>query len=1036
MRNWFFTGLAFTIFIGLAGCQGDLSKLPSEPLTLAKDGETNVVIVASSKATEPEKHAAKELAEFLHRVTGTEFPIIAESAASGKNPKIYVGWTEFADAAGIDASKLGEEEWIIRTVGDNLIITGGRPRGTLYGVYEFLEDQVGCHWLDRETEVIPDKPTLMVEPMDIQTKPWFWQRRVSSPTGTPDNKWNFMVRNKTYRYDFHGRGDFPPEGAFHRLDGWPRQGHSFSYFVSANDHFDAHPEYFSLVGGKRLPAYDGAGPGQLCLTNPETLRLTLENLRKFIARDRAESAEKGCPPPRVYKIGQNDKYDAHCQCAACQAIAKREGSEAGPLVEFMNAVAEDIEKDHPDILVETFAYNLTSPPPKNVRPRDNVQIGWCDVYSKCDGIRPLKHPYNYDNHDELVGWGKIAPRLAIGDDYWTVFGYYNFFPLPYEIASCVADDLKFFADQGCESFYAESQAYLESGQQFIPLKFWLAYQLLVDPHQPVEPLIKTFMKGYYGPAASKMREYLRYLRKRIDEDAQFKALREEPHKLNYLDVTFFKKSEELFDEAEDLAKSDGLAAKHVAMERFILDGALLYLWPWLERKLPPGEVMPFDHETVIKRYEKEWRIFVKNRFSRFYSANKLSVNKDGKLLERMTGLFRNPKLPEQFKNLPAEDVADFNWLTFSTVRPSQKFVADDEAAGGMAAEPAAMSAIQVAEKGGDKQTGDSFLEKPLCFGATGGPTVTLKPRDVPQDGAYHLHKLGRIRVKPGTVVWALDGKRLGVNVDRVFVPGADDPTENDWNAYVSLKVQGPAHVKGSTKPNGVWMDRVLLVKPQPGEQMDEAYKKQLKEERRRAALRPKLKVPKLTKTADGDPVKVDWTKAVDAGKWWTHKGNETDRDVSAKFAYDDNWLYLQLTERMDTKTPRIHPRIWYGDHWELLVAPQRDVKPYRQLAINPDEKFLELAYGEPKWESGTKVKSNIDDKTWTLNVALPLKNLVPDGAEPGRSFYLNLMRGGKENLFWSPVFGEKFHSLDRLGEVVLGPRKTPGIAEKVNNKAE
>ena len=55
---------------------------------------------------------------------------------------------------GIDCEKLGEEEWVIRTVGDDLILTGGRPRGTMYAVYEFLEDYVGCHWLDRKTEVV------------------------------------------------------------------------------------------------------------------------------------------------------------------------------------------------------------------------------------------------------------------------------------------------------------------------------------------------------------------------------------------------------------------------------------------------------------------------------------------------------------------------------------------------------------------------------------------------------------------------------------------------------------------------------------------------------------------------------------------------------------------------------------------------------------------------------------------------------------------------------------------------------------------
>ena len=53
---------------------------------------------------------------------------------------------------------------------------------------------------------------------------------------------------------------------------------------------------------------------------------------------------------------------------------------------------------------------------------------------------------------------------------------------------------------------------------------------------------------------------------------------------------------------------------------------------------------------------------------------------------------------------------------------------------------------------------------------------------------------------------------MGVNVDRLVVAEAKDPTVNDWDAYISLKVKGPDYVKGSTDTNGLWMDRVLLVK--------------------------------------------------------------------------------------------------------------------------------------------------------------------------------------------------------------------------------
>jgi len=56
--------------------------------------------------------------------------------------------------------------------------------------------------------------------------------------------------------------------------------------------------------------------------------------------------------------------------------------------------------------------------------------------------------------------------------------------------------------------------------------------------------------------------------------------------------------------------------------------------------------------------------------------------------------------------------------------------------------------------------------------------------------------------------------------DRLFVDDSDDPAANDWNAYISLMLRGPAYVKHSDEPNGVWMDRVLLVKPQPDEAVD------------------------------------------------------------------------------------------------------------------------------------------------------------------------------------------------------------------------
>jgi hypothetical protein len=386
----------------------------------------------------------------------------------------------------------------------------------------------------------------------------------------------------------------------------------------------------------------------------------------------------------------------------------------------------------------------------------------------------------------------------------------------------VGPDLRHFADCGAETFFAESADYVDPGENFIALKFWLAYQLLVNPRQPTESLIRTFLDGYYGAAAPAMQRYLTYLTKRIDRDAQPMMARNAPHKLAYLDMAFFRTSQGLFDEAEAQVIPGSLAARHVQRERFKADGAMLFLWPWLERKLPSGTAMPFDKETVIRRYESAWRAH--RWYHRWYTEDndKRWQNPDGKLRERMVALFRDPQLPERFRGLPQAKVADFNWLTFSPITPRQKFVADPDAAGGMTAEPAGLSAMLAAEEG-TPSTGrtEALSTHTLTFGVTGGPAITLKPVEISQDGKYHLYRIGRVTIREGsapgapsgTTVWALEGRKLGVCVDRLYVPDSADPDANVWDAYISLKVNGPAYVKGSTAPNGVWMDRVLLVKP-------------------------------------------------------------------------------------------------------------------------------------------------------------------------------------------------------------------------------
>jgi hypothetical protein len=152
------------------------------------------------------------------------------------------------------------------------------------------------------------------------------------------------------------------------------------------------------------------------------------------------------------------------------------------------------------------------------------------------------------------------------------------------------------------------------------------------------------------------------------------------------------------------------------------------------------------------------------------------------------------------------------------------------------------------------------------------------------------------------------------------------------------------------------------------------------------------------------------------------QGTATERALDVRLAHDGRFLYVRLRETLDPRTLVSHPEVWSGDDdWELLFAPERGANPYYQFGVNPDGKHLTLAYGVPsrRWESGARVVSKTDDDSWTVGLAFPLERLVPGGTKPGRTIYANLLRGGNEPLAWSPTYSHSFHTLQRMGEIVL-----------------
>lgn len=168
------------------------SRMPaSEPtLCLAKDKETDYFIVSPDKPTPDETTAITELSRYLEQMTGAPFPVVVEREFDKSSKGVFVGHTRLALAHG--ATGLDAEEWLIKPVSDHLLITGGRPRGTLYAVWVLL-DSMGCTWASRDSEYIPIVESLTFG-KTLTAKPTITMRCLY--TAFHEQGWNYSQTEK------------------------------------------------------------------------------------------------------------------------------------------------------------------------------------------------------------------------------------------------------------------------------------------------------------------------------------------------------------------------------------------------------------------------------------------------------------------------------------------------------------------------------------------------------------------------------------------------------------------------------------------------------------------------------------------------------------------------------------------------------------------------------------------------------------------------------------------------------------------------
>lgn len=396
--------------------------------------------------SEPEKYAASALAEYLSAAgikdgDGATFELLIDGSVSKDSYRIEIKTER------------------------KINIIGGNGRGVIYGVFGFLEHYAGMRFfmpgLERfgEGDIVVDEDFEHVQVFEMRQSDW--------PCGNGSVDW--CLKNGI------NQRSIPAEMGGHVKYGG----------------------FVHTIGG-----LTGTPPDkQPCFSDPETLRKTIDGVRKLLESDLDVT---------IVSVSQNDNQN-YCTCEKCRKIDEEEGSHAGSLLRFVNAVAADIAEDYPDIIIDTLAYQHTRKAPKITKPLPNVCIRLCSI--ECCFCHPLDDESCGSNsafYHDILEWNKICDRIYI----WDYVTNFHFYVPPFPNFDVIRENMRFFATHGVKGMYPEGNYNSERSGEFAELRCYLLARLLNDPLMDAPTYYRhmdEFLEAYYGEGWMYIRAYIDFI---------------------------------------------------------------------------------------------------------------------------------------------------------------------------------------------------------------------------------------------------------------------------------------------------------------------------------------------------------------------------------------------------------------------------------------------------------------------------------------------------------------------------------------------
>ncbi len=583
---------------------------------IVKEGQPQAEIVIAEKPPRMVKLAAEELQAYIEKITGAKLAI---TNAPGKNVPvhIYVGRSPETDKLKITDEGLKHgafkmvsgENWLALVGHDSdytpsmpYFLGGGLPaypawlkewdadlaarahqkgfdigdnkwfspyrelfldhsskmgiwnqdeRGSLNAVYAFLRDQ-GVRWYMPGDigEIVPKKATVTFSQVDKTVRPDFALRQV------------FQYGRQFYWNDkneilWQLRLGFNKAPDVIGSDYGVGIGHGICPVIGREETQKAHPEYYAKnPDGTRIFMRDGRYDPLPCLSSPGLFESNVKYIRALFDLYNEP----------IVSVMMPDAFLATCQCKLCKDKGTPErgsgGSTSDYVWDYVNRIAKEVYKTHPDKKISCCTYNsYTLPPTRIDQLSPNIVVGLCQWrLNAFSDFAPKKKEETIRFREE---WLKKIPK---GHVLFYVYEYYRYavpgFPtqfMPVYFPHAIAADLRSLKGISMGEYIEVHRQMGDNKADCLGvthLNLYVTSQFLWDAEQDVDKMLGEYYTLFYGPAAAEMKAFVDY------SEAHWMELGKQADRIDQV-LTLLEKAQKKVDAKSVYARRIKLIADYI-----------------------------------------------------------------------------------------------------------------------------------------------------------------------------------------------------------------------------------------------------------------------------------------------------------------------------------------------------------------------------------------------------------------------------------------------------------------------------------------